>query len=462
MNLLPFKNFKCYIFLFLALLIFTSPVEARYISNFSAINFTPAVDSGDYVTVYGSQNLGQRQGALGVYFDYANRPLQFVATGAATGRQSVIDHMFVADVYGAYGFTDWFTVGLNIPVVGYSWFFTDDAAADSDHAAGLGDITAYFKFRIVNTDNSRVGFSFMPYVTLPSGDFSRYSGNGHVTGGASLITDFIFHERFSMALNVGALLRDDVTRHAVNIDDRLTYGLAANVKFSKGVHGIAEVTGSTNLKNMFAEGSESPLEAGGAVRFLIPNSGFGLDVGGTAGLIDGVGAPRFRAYLGVKYTGGQPKCPECPQPAPPPPPDPRIRGGKIVLWGKIFYDTDKATIKPISYPVLDDVVDVMMKNPQLRLVEVQGHTDARASDEYNRKLSDARAHSAMEYLISKGIEPSRLVAKGYGESQPIADNTTKEGMSQNRRTEFVILQQDGGVEVGTDPSTEAPAPGSTM
>ncbi len=425
----------------LGLFLFIVKAHAAYVSRFEVITFDPAMDNTDYFTVSGSQNLKAWQGHLGFYFDYSNRPLQFVATGAAVGRQSVIDNLFVFDAYGALGFTDWFEMGLTVPVVVYNQFFTDDADADPDHGGGVGDLKFMMKFRALDIDKHRVGLSFMPFMTLPTGDVVRYMGNGHMTGGAIIILDGQFHERFSMSLNVGAALRDDVTRNAVRIDDQFLYGLAGNLKFGKGWEGIAEVYGSTVMRDFFSVSNSTPLEAGGGIRYVFGDSGFGLDVGATVGIIDGVGSPRVRGFAGLRWTSPITEdCPECPPPAPPP--DPRIQGGKIVLWGKIFYDTDKATIKPISYPVLDDVVDVMQKNPHLRLVEVQGHCDARASDAYNMKLSQARAESARSYLISKGVDASRLTAKGYGESQPIADNTTKEGMSQNRRTEFVIIQQD--------------------
>lgn len=425
----------------LIVLLFGADVSARMESRFDAITFKPAIDGGEYFTVYSSQNLKAWQGNLGFYFDYANRPVQFVGTGAAVGRQSVIDHVMIADLYGALGFTDWYEVGLNVPVVMYNWFFTDDAAADEDHGGGMGDIMLVQKFRFVNTENGPVGFAVAPYVTFPTGDFVRYMGNGSVTGGLNLITDFIIHERFSLAINLGALFRDDVTRHGVRFDDRFTAGMAANIKFTRHWQGIIEAFSSTTMRNFFGSSGETPFEVGGGSRFLIGDSGFSIDVGGTAGIIDGVGAPRFRGFVGMNWTSPiAEECPECPPPAPPP--DPRIRGDKIVIWGKIFFDTDKTTIKPISFPVLDDVVDVMQKNSQLKLVEVQGHCDIRGGDAYNMKLSQGRAEAVVEYLVSKGVDRSRLTGKGYGFHNPIADNTTKEGMSQNRRVEFVILQRD--------------------
>ncbi len=115
------------------------------------------------------------------------------------------------------------------------------------------------------------------------------------------------------------------------------------------------------------------------------------------------------------------------------------KGGKITLRG-ITFDTGKATIKPISYPVLDRAVDLLKKNPKAR-VEVQGHTDSVGSDSYNMRLSQARANSVYKYLVDHGIDTARLTARGYGETSPIADNRTRDGRSQNRRIDFKILAQ---------------------
>lgn len=439
----PLKNFFWHGFLFKSLFLFalflSTNVFAAYPNRFEIITFKPAVDGSDYFSVYSSQNLRAWQGNLGFYFDFANRPLQFEATGAATGRQSVIDNLLVADFYGALGFTDWFEVGLTIPVVGYNWYFTDDAAANADQAPGMGDLEFMMKFRLINTENGPLGISVRPFVTLPTGDLVRYTGNGNATGGLSIITDLVW-KRFSLGLNTGYVMRDDTTLHDVRIDDQFVYGVAANFKATPNFHLIAEGFGRTNIRSFFGNAASTPLEAGAGMRYLFGDSGFAVSAGGTAGIIDGVGSPRFRGFAGLQWVSPVSQaCPECPPPAPPP--DPRIHGDKIVIWGKIFYDTDKTTIKPISFPVLDDVVDVMQKNPDLAVVEVQGHCDIRGGDAYNMKLSQGRAESARAYLVSKGVDPARLTAKGYGFHNPIAPNTTREGMSQNRRTEFVILQR---------------------
>ncbi len=114
-------------------------------------------------------------------------------------------------------------------------------------------------------------------------------------------------------------------------------------------------------------------------------------------------------------------------------------GNKIVLKN-IFYDFDKATLRPESMSELMLLVKLMNENATLK-IELSSHTDSKGSDEYNLKLSQARAQSVVDYLVKNGISPTRLTAKGYGESKPIADNETEEGRQLNRRTEFTILSK---------------------
>ncbi len=109
----------------------------------------------------------------------------------------------------------------------------------------------------------------------------------------------------------------------------------------------------------------------------------------------------------------------------------------IVLRG-INFASGQAVIPPAEYPILDQVVQVLKANEKVR-VEIGGHTDSVGGDAYNQGLSERRAQSVMNYLIQRGIAASRLEARGYGEYQPVASNTTRDGRSQNRRIEFKVL-----------------------
>ena len=108
-----------------------------------------------------------------------------------------------------------------------------------------------------------------------------------------------------------------------------------------------------------------------------------------------------------------------------------------VSWtfNEINFEVSKADIKPSSYGILDEIAAALGANPQLKVV-VEGHTDSSGAHAFNMDLSKRRAQAVVDYLVGKGVSPSRLSAKGYGPDRPIADNATKLGRSKNRRVQF--------------------------
>jgi outer membrane protein OmpA-like peptidoglycan-associated protein len=116
-----------------------------------------------------------------------------------------------------------------------------------------------------------------------------------------------------------------------------------------------------------------------------------------------------------------------------------IEVGQVVRLNNVFFDFDKWSLRPESFVELDRVVKLLAENPAIE-IELSAHTDSRGSDDYNFKLSDNRARSVMEYILSKGIEASRLTSQGYGEKNPVATNDTDEGRQLNRRVEFKIMK----------------------
>jgi len=104
----------------------------------------------------------------------------------------------------------------------------------------------------------------------------------------------------------------------------------------------------------------------------------------------------------------------------------------------ILFDTSKSTIKAESARVLADITAILKKYPDSRFT-IDGHTDSSGSDSFNQRLSESRAQSVMNYLISNGVNASRLTSAGYGESRPVADNSTKAGKAQNRRVEINLI-----------------------
>ena len=105
----------------------------------------------------------------------------------------------------------------------------------------------------------------------------------------------------------------------------------------------------------------------------------------------------------------------------------------------VNFETNSADLTKDSEAILNKAAEVLLANPQIR-VEVQAHTDDRGRKAYNQKLSEKRAASVRDYLIAQGVDASRMTAKGYGESQPVADNSTAAGRAKNRRVELKIIQ----------------------
>lgn len=116
----------------------------------------------------------------------------------------------------------------------------------------------------------------------------------------------------------------------------------------------------------------------------------------------------------------------------------KIEVGKKMTLRNIFFDFDKATLKKQSYIELNHVAQFMKENPTVK-IQLSGHTDYKGSAEYNMTLSSERAKAALEYLVKKGVPRQRMEYKGYGKTQPIADNSTEEGRALNRRTEIMII-----------------------
>ncbi|MBN2537506.1 OmpA family protein, partial [candidate division WOR-3 bacterium] len=118
-----------------------------------------------------------------------------------------------------------------------------------------------------------------------------------------------------------------------------------------------------------------------------------------------------------------------------------VKEGMTITLRNVYFDFDKATIRPESRPALEKAAQIMKENPGIE-VEIQGHTDAIGSSAYNMTLSRRRAQAVVNYLVIQfTIARDRFDAIGYGETKPVASNDTEEGRQLNRRVEFVIMRQ---------------------
>jgi OOP family OmpA-OmpF porin len=118
-----------------------------------------------------------------------------------------------------------------------------------------------------------------------------------------------------------------------------------------------------------------------------------------------------------------------------------VRKGKLEILDKIYFETDKDEIKSVSFPLLDAIAATVIGNPQISLIEIQGHADERGDDAHNLDLTERRALAVRRALEQRNVEPGRLKSHGYGETKPICTQHNEDCWSKNRRVEFIILKR---------------------
>lgn len=429
-----------------AMLALAFPVQAKFKSA-SVLRFNPTTDGGKYMSVHQSKTLEQWGWHVGGYFNYAYEPLEYAdPTGAR--RRGIVDDLLVADIQGAIGWTDWFTMGINFPMIIWESYYNPNvlaAAVTKQNFYGKpGDLRVEMKFKLLDIDRFGFGISVVPYLYVPTGKSGTgtptsptFMATGMWSPGGTVVFDGNIKDRVFLALNVGYRYyqRTQYDNNNANayIDDTLNLGAGINVRINDSWAVLGEIYSETVIKNLYKNELQSPTEflVGGRWTPQSKAKGLAVTVAGGRGITRGIGNPDFRGVIGVGYTRGAP---------PPPPVAVEVKAEeKIVITQKIHFEFDRATIRPISYPILDDVASLLARNPQIAHVRIEGHTDWIGSDAYNQNLSQRRANSVRKYLIQKGIAPDRLIAVGYGETRPIADNNTVLGRAKNRRVEFTVL-----------------------
>lgn len=125
---------------------------------------------------------------------------------------------------------------------------------------------------------------------------------------------------------------------------------------------------------------------------------------------------------------------------------------QVLIEGKIVFETDRAEIRPGSEKVLDTLLAFMNEHVEVSRLRVEGHTDSRSSEEHNQDLAARRALAVCHWLVDRGVDPTRLLAVGFGESKPIAPNERADGRAENRRVEFHVVEIGGMLFNTKDPT----------
>lgn len=145
----------------------------------------------------------------------------------------------------------------------------------------------------------------------------------------------------------------------------------------------------------------------------------------------------------------------------------RVVGDRIVLDDRVHFFVNSAVIRQVSYPLLQRLTKLVAEHPEYTHIAVEGHADERGAEDFNRKLSDDRARSVLEFMVKQGIARERLSSQGFGSSRPLVDKKNEYAWLLNRRVEFAVTRQmrEGGsattatgVNVPTEDNVQKPAP----
>ena len=165
---------------------------------------------------------------------------------------------------------------------------------------------------------------------------------------------------------------------------------------------------------------------------------------GLAGAALGGAGAYFLCKALAEEEAPPPKPAAAPKAEPAPAPAPTVdRCAEVIRLRGVNFDFDRAEIRSDAAVILDEAATLLsdaLRECPSRSVSVEGHTDATGADDYNQTLSERRANAVMDYLADKGVDASRLSAKGLGESSPIAPNDTRDGRALNRRVELRLVQ----------------------
>jgi outer membrane protein OmpA-like peptidoglycan-associated protein len=326
------------------------------------------------------------------------------------------------------------------------------------------------------------GMAIAGNVNLPTGNENAFTSDGILTGGVTLITDYRFNFGLILATNLGLWLRPDTQFAGVRIGNMAQFGVAGEMYVVQrwGLSVIGEVYGYPSLTSFPDSPKQVPAEALLGIRWQTKH-GITITFGGSFGAACGFGSPAIRFFNGITFQPknsreqeeinrlqmrdsddpdhdglieaadkcpdmpGSPEnfgCPdldrdadgimdrddECPElnaggMGKKGCPVAFIKGDEIVILDQVHFATDRDIILDESKPILDEIARLLKDRPEIRELEIEGHTDSRAGVLYNINLSQRRVNNVMAELVARGVDPARMTAKGFGQSQLLYDDS---------------------------------------
>ncbi len=445
--------------------------------------FQPTVDGKDFMAVQSGRNLASGRLNVGAFLDGAMNTLVLETPSgeeANNGFDRKGPENLVLNVFGhaAFGLTSWWSIGVAAP-----WIVADEELEQEGRTLysgrGLTNVRAMTKLKLYNTKKFYLGLAV--HV-----DWEQTEGNPFV--GDEVDLPFYTGElimsyhgsQWGLALNVGYRLRNQGSQFTDTVDNneverfpyifplgnQITYNTGVYYKMSRKWRLLWEVYGNSQLEDTVLNSTriKGALETMIGVRWYAAKRFWLYAAAGTE-ILHSVGSSDARVVAGfnwqipvwgnkrkikkttlkpVKEPAPEPEPMPAPESAPEPVPEPAklADADEKINVKNVLFKTNSAIIdwNPTTTANLNEALESIKKvQDKLKNVIVAGHTDSRGKDSYNMSLSQKRAESVKRWFIKQGVDGNMLQATGYGETQPIADNTTEGGRYQNRRVELGLF-----------------------
>ncbi len=429
--------------------------------------------------------------SLGLFLNYADDQVVLRNDAGDVGPRPVHTGL-TTDLVAAIGLFGWSELGIGLPIhLVYSGdnFMAGGTVLNAD--SGVGDLRLVPKFALLRrgTLNQHVLLGLAVPITFPTGDDEAVRGAGGYSVTPELL--FAYHmNKLGLGFDAGYRWR---SHHPAGLPwgDEIVIGPSISYALTDALTIRGEMYGEKTV-SAAVTGADFPVELLAGIDYAIGN--VDLYAGASRGLTDGIGDPVIRIIGGIRYRHDAPRhegfedtdgdgildkddkcrdqpededgfqdedgCPdpdndqdgipdsqdECPELAGdrahdgcPAKTYVKIENGKVYIFGKVQFATGSAHIDRRSEPLLDQIGQALVANPQVGKIRVDGHTDNVGGTGINQKLSEERAASVREALIKRGVDGDRLATRGYGESRPVAPNKSPAGRAKNRRVEFIIV-----------------------
>lgn len=451
---------------FLTLLFLTSPALA--VQGINIQTFNPSVSDHFVYLEDGLRTEWPKEAKyyLGAHYNFSNNP--FVATDFDRTKQTavLIDHIQTFDFFFGYKPSNQFALFIGAPIHTVTYpDITPSILAPGSWPTGsqttLGDLRLLGKIRL-NQDDENTAWALVPEIHFPTGSAANFASDASTYLSLKLALERLF-EAWTFGANIGIASAPNAVYGELNMAKRVFFGLGGflpfNDEWGMSVEFFAQqpIPFSPYL---------NPSELYGGLRYQ-PQDNFVFLAGLALGKIGGIAGQNIRALAGLRYTwfkeeapASQPVHQAAPQvalqkasppapvatPAPvksAPAPAPRVvllpKRIEVLVPINFEHDSDRLTVE--AQDILSEVAIMIQKNQKsFKKILVDGHTNTIGGDAYNLKLSLARAKSVKKYLVSQGVNPQQLEARGFGQRRPKLPYSNPKAMDTNRRVEFIIVK----------------------